>query len=372
MRQPPPLILGAGLAGCAAAIALGRAGAAPILLDRDENVGDPLCGGFLSWRTAAQLDEMGVRLAQMGAHRVETLAIFAHGQEATIPLPAPAWGLSRHALDTAMRAAAIAAGADFAVDTIRQMEGGRAIGHKREWTGSGIFLASGKHDIRGTSRPRKSGDPALGLRIRLPATAERTALVGGRIELHLFDGGYAGLVLQEGGSANLCLAIRKSRFASAGGGIEGLLDKLAADNPALALRLGSDWRHLAHDTVGAVPYGFIARPSVDTLFRLGDQAAVIPSLAGEGMGIALASGTAAAAHWLRHGPDSAATFQRDFASRAAKPVRLASLAWHLAENGTGQRLALIAARHLPASLDVLMQRTRVERPALPCASGSPC
>src|SRR3546814_3142160 len=36
------------------------------------------------------------------------------------------------------------------------------------------------------------------------------------------------------------------------------------------------------------------------LFRLGDQAGVIPSLAGEGMGLALASADAAVAAW-RHG-----------------------------------------------------------------------
>jgi hypothetical protein len=40
-----------------------------------------------------------------------------------------------------------------------------------------------------------ANDPALGLRLRLPASAPRTALVEGQIELHLFAGGYAGIVL---------------------------------------------------------------------------------------------------------------------------------------------------------------------------------
>ena len=44
----PPLILGAGPAGCATAIVLAEAGRAPILIDRDASVGDALCGGFMS------------------------------------------------------------------------------------------------------------------------------------------------------------------------------------------------------------------------------------------------------------------------------------------------------------------------------------
>ena len=77
MRRTAPLILGAGPAGCAAAIALAEAGAAPILLDRDEEARDQLCGGFLSWRTVAQLRALGVDPARLGARRVERLALFA-------------------------------------------------------------------------------------------------------------------------------------------------------------------------------------------------------------------------------------------------------------------------------------------------------
>ena len=44
----PPLILGAGPAGCAAAIVLADHGLRPILLDRDAEARDQLCGGFLS------------------------------------------------------------------------------------------------------------------------------------------------------------------------------------------------------------------------------------------------------------------------------------------------------------------------------------
>ncbi|HSG54212.1 MAG TPA: FAD-dependent monooxygenase, partial [Paracoccaceae bacterium] len=75
MRIPRPLIIGAGPAGCAAAISLARAGANPLLVDRDAHVGDPLCGGFISWRTAEQLAALGVDCQRLGAHRVTRLRI---------------------------------------------------------------------------------------------------------------------------------------------------------------------------------------------------------------------------------------------------------------------------------------------------------
>src|SRR5690606_29731712 len=259
MRRTAPLILGAGPAGCSAAIALAQAGAAPLLLDSQADVGDPLCGGFLSWRTAAQLRHLGIDLAAIGARPVNQLVLLAGGREAAIPLPGQAFGLSRHALDQALRRRALALGAELAIDSARGIEGLTVIGRQRRWSGDGLFLATGKHDVRGRARPRHSPDPALGLRLRLPATALRNRLLEGRIELHAFRGGYAGIVLQEDGRANLCLALRKSLLARHGREPEQLLAGLAGDHPALADRLGNDWQGRTIETIGAVPYGWMAR-----------------------------------------------------------------------------------------------------------------
>ncbi|HYD24187.1 MAG TPA: FAD-dependent monooxygenase [Croceibacterium sp.] len=361
----PPLILGAGPAGCAAAIALARGGAAPLLLDREAEASDQLCGGFLSWRTVAQLRELGVDPAALGARRVERLALFAGEREAALPLPATSYGLSRRALDDALRRRAVAAGARLACDSARGIDGLTVLGRRREWTGDALFLATGKHDVRGLARPRRSADPALGLRLRLPPTAERERRLAGRIELHAFDRGYAGIVLQEDGSANVCLAVRKSRLAAAGGEPAQLLEALAGRHRAFARRLARDWREQAIETVGAVPYGWIARETRPGLFRLGDQAAVIPSLAGEGISIALASGAAAARHWLERGAAAAAAYQREMATRAAAPVRAARIAWALAEHPLGAALGIALAERFPPLLRTLMRASRVApEPAL--------
>lgn len=357
MRIADPLILGAGPAGCAAAISLASAGATPILLDRDEQVGDPLCGGFLSWRTVAQLNALGIDIAALGAHRVTRLRLFDGERFASASLPHAAYGLSRHALDSAMREMAVAAGAQLSIDTIRQLHGTTALGERQEWVSNAVFLASGKYDVRGAARPRDSKDAALGLRLRLPASPERSELLAGAIELHLFKGGYAGIVLQEGGSANVCLALRKSALAGADGSPSSLFAWLADRSAAFAGRLGDDWQEARIDTIGSVPYGFVAEMTEPGLYRLGDQAAVIPSLAGEGMAIAIASGVQAADNHLS-GID-ALQYQRAFALRVRRPVRIASLAWRIAERQLGARAAIVIGRIAPTLLAALADGTRI-------------
>ena len=340
-----------------AAITLARAGANPTLIDRDEVVGDALCGGFLSWRTAERLRAIGIGPVELGAHPVETLALVSGSLEATQPLPSPSFGLSRRALDGALRRRAVADGACLAIDRARTVRPGLVEGEAQEWPAETIFLATGKHDVRGEARPRRARDPALGLRVRLPAHEHLQAMLRGRIELHLFEGGYAGIVLQEGGTANVCLALRKSLLADAGGSPRALLDALAARHPRFAERMAFATAELPIDTIGSVPYGWVAPDTDEELYRLGDQAAVIPSLAGEGMAIALASGEAAARAWLAG--ESASAFQQSFARGAWRPVRTAEVIWHAAESGLGARALTVLAARTPWLARAAMGLTRI-------------
>src|SRR5690606_22550410 len=151
--------------------------------------------------------------------------------------------------------------------------------------------------------------PVMGLRLRLPAHPALARLVGDAVELHLFDRGYAGLVRQEDGSGNLCLAVHKSRLDEAGGEPAALLLSLGNALPRLGARLAHAAGSGSIDAVGHVPSGWRTAESAPGLFCLGDQAGVIPSLAGEGMGLALASAEAAVAAWRHGGGDAAPAFQ---------------------------------------------------------------
>jgi flavin-dependent dehydrogenase len=355
-----PLIVGAGPAGCAVAITLAHCGAKPLLVDRDAEARDALCGGFLSWRTVERLRGLGVDVKALGARTVERLVLFGEGRPVEIALPKRAFGLSRKTLDDALRRRAAEEGAEVVTDVVRAIEGRRASGRRHEWQTESLFLATGKHDLRGTWRPRAAKDPALGLRLRLTTSPGLARQLAGTIELHLFDSGYAGVVLQEDGSANVCLAVRKSLMGVAAADPVQLLTQLAAKHAHFALRLEPGWRDLRIDTIGSIPYGWSAHATEPGVFRLGDQAAVIPSLAGEGIGIALVSGIAAAEAWLAGGADAAPGYQQALHRQTKAPLLWAGAAWGLAERPTMTRWGLAAARIAPTLVEHLMDATRLD------------
>ena len=76
-----------------------------------------------------------------------------------------------------------------------------------------MFLATGKHELRGAAR-RDRRAAGLGRAARRACARRRRwrGALAGTIELHLYDGGYAGLLLQEDGAANLCLSVSRARM----------------------------------------------------------------------------------------------------------------------------------------------------------------
>ena len=356
--MPAPLILGGGPAGAAAAIVLARGGARPVVLERTRETADALCGGFLSWRTLDALARLGIEADALNPRRVTDLRLFAGGRRRELALPRAAVGVSRRRLDTLLLAAAARAGAgvERGVAVRAVEEGAVRLADGATLMPDTLLLATGKHDLRGLARPAlKARDPALGLRVRLGPSPVIAALVGDAIELHLFAGGYAGLVMQEDGTANLCMAVRRSRLD--GGTPEALLARLGHEHPALGERLA--WRQGGMDAVANVPYGWRATRGADALYRLGDQAAVIPSLAGEGMGIAVASGASAARALLAG--RGAAAWQRGFARAARRPLALAGAVRALAERPALAAAALPLAP--PALIRSLAGGTRIDHDA---------
>lgn len=357
-----PIIIGGGPAGAAAAIALTEAGVQATLYERQSHIGDAICGGFLSWRTLAQIEALGVTQDSLGGAKATHLSLFLGNRHWSMALPAPAMGLSRQRLDTLLLARAEQCGADI--------QRGVSVQMADEWritldSGDSIevdtlFLATGKYELRGLTRPRDAAgdDPELGLRMRLPPCAALDALVGEAIEIHLFDRGYLGINRQEDGSANACMAVRKSRLIEAGSPIA-LFTQLADASPAIAARLDSAASMPPVDAIAHVPYGWRARTTTTGIFRLGDQAGVIPSLAGEGMGIALASASAAVSHWRSGGPDAALAYQQAFARNMARPVTLAHI---IKEIGTRPQLARVPVAVLaaiPGAAAMIARLTRI-------------
>lgn len=337
-----PAIVGGGPAGSAAAIRLLQAGERPLLIERRPADADALCGGFLSWRTLDRLAALGISREVLGGHPVTTLRLIAGDKVRSVNLPAAAMGLSRRRLDGLMMERARKLGAPVIRATASFADGHLRLDSGEPVDCNCLFLATGKHDLRGLPRSREAAgtDPMMGLRLRVEPAADLRRTLAGHIEMHLFPGGYAGVVLQEDGTANICMAVRKSRLASAGGKPLALLAELAEQNPHLAERLADMPPEPAFDAVGHVPYGWRERTGVQGIFRLGDQAGVIPSLAGEGIGIALASADEAVRFWRSGGAAMAPAYQQFLAARLRRPLAVAGA---VAKLGEGRGAGFLAA-----------------------------
>ena len=362
MRRTPALIVGGGPAGAAAALLLARAGSPHLLIERSGETGDALCGGFLSWRTLETLEAIGVRRGALNRDDIRRLRLFAGKHKVEAWLPRPALAVSRWRLDTLLVEHAITAGA--AVErgvAVRGAEGLTVhLADNGEIAAEALFLATGKHDLRGLARPvERDDDPALGLRVRLGPSDTLDRMVGGTIELHLFDRGYAGLARQEDGTVNCCMAVHRSRLSEAGSP-DALLDMLGRESPRLGDRLAYRAGGGAIDAVANVPYGWRAADTAPGIFRLGDQGACIPSLAGEGMGIAIESGLRAATAYLRGGPDAAVAYQQRFSRDLARPFAVAGAIRAAAERPIWAAALAGAVRLAPQLAGIAAHLTRIK------------
>jgi flavin-dependent dehydrogenase len=349
MPRTSALIVGGGPAGASAAIALARGGAMPVLIERCPGERDLVCGGFLGWDALAALNRLGLDAAALGARPIRRLRLVSGGRIVEAALPREAAGLSRRRLDAALLHMAEEAGAAVLRGrTARALDGRRVrLDGGEEMEADALCLATGKHELRGAAREVGARPVSVGLRAALPPMPD----LAGVIELHLFDGGYAGLLTQEDGATNLCLTVTRARMTDR----DALLAALIEESPMLGARIGASvpdhW-----EAVSGVPYGWRARQTGPGLYRLGDQAAVIASIAGDGIAIALASGAAAADACLAG--ESAEAFQGGFARRAARPVAIAEALRRLAAR-RGRRKLMMGLAGVPGVAKAAARLTRI-------------
>ena len=328
VRRTPALIVGGGPAGAAAAMLLARAGiAASAGRAQRARPATRLCGGFLSWRTLETLE----RDRRRGAAR--STATTSAGCGCSRARARPRRGCR------ARRSRCRAGGSTRCCWTTRSPPARRSSAASRcarrrddasAWpttatiAADALFLATGKHDLRGLARPvdarrRPDAGPARPARRR---PRRSTALVGGTIELHLFDRGYAGLARQEDGTVNLLhggapLAADRGRVARRPARRARPRSRRGSASGSPIARRGA-----AIDAVANVPYGWRARrhgAGPVPARRSGARAS--PASRARAWGSRSKAALRAATAYLRGGPDAAVAYQQRLARDLAAPVR---------------------------------------------------
>lgn len=252
------LVIGGGLAGAMAALRLAAAGRDVVLVEKERNDLHKVCGEFLSPEAVAYLHQAGVDPLLLGATAIEQLRFAVKKRVIETRLPFRALSLSRCVLDAALLARAAEAGCEIR----RGVTATRLSLSRNGWAVTfadgmaaqvrNVFLATGKHDLRGWSRPHGKQGDLVGFKMHWRLPPEETDALRGFMDLFLFEGGYGGLSLVENGIANLCLVVRRSRLSPAGG-MASDRDRLdRREQPACAAsgrrarRVGTATGHLFH------------------------------------------------------------------------------------------------------------------------------
>lgn len=371
-RECEVVIVGGGVAGGLAATLLAHAGRHVQLFERDAGPSHKICGEFLSEEAQQYLVHGGLDLARLGGHFISRLRLVRGGSVAETALPFHGLGLSRRVLDQALLEHAASCGVD--VQRGREARiGNSPSGAKVEVDGTGqwvpdtLLLATGKHDVRDLRR-QLDQPPAdlIGFKTYFKLDRVQAQALSGSVEVIVFAHGYAGLQRVEGGRANLCLLVDRAQYQRSGSTWDALLNDLMRESAHLRQRLEHATPLLDRPlAIYRVPYGFVHSPALDdppNVYRLGDQAAVIPSFSGDGMAIALHSAALAAKSHLHGG--GARDYHRRIRADVAPQVARATALYRFARSAPGQSMLIPIARAWPRGIQLAAAFTRVPQRAL--------
>jgi len=360
------LVIGGGPAGAMVALRLSAQGRAVTLVERESGPHHKVCGEFLSAEAVAYLQQVGVAPLELGAVPIRSLRLSAGNRCIDAPLPFPALSLSRHTLDAALLRRAGESGCRIlrgvAVEALqaRNAEWLVTCG-RRSLVASNLFLATGKHDLRGLVRTPAQQTDLIGFKLHWRLTSGQIQVLNERMDLYLFPGGYGGLSLVESGAANLCLVVRRSVLRKLGGWPQ-LVTFILRGNRALrellhgATPLAS--RPLA---IAPIPYGYLAGNRQD-LWPVGDQAAVIPSFTGDGMSIALHSASLAAYMFLAE--KSSADYTAILRAQLRRQMTLATWISRAAVTRMGRAAVFTALPCAPGLMRWIAASTRIPSSSL--------
>lgn len=291
-------IIGAGPAGSATAIGLAQRGYEVALIDKKLFPREKLCGDFVNPINWAVFHELGVEdrvLAQPRAKVTGFRITTATGCSAAAQFSSSiGLGLRRAHLDQVLLDRAAALGVTVfqgrrLADLSRAAQAWRLRSDGgEEWQAKILVGADGRNSWvaqrLGLNKRAAAGGRSVGFQCRL----KYAAAVDGKVEIHLFPGGYAGVVGLGDGTLNLCLAVDK-RTLPRERSAEFVFARILPRNPFLRAILQRS--ESVSEVRSVYPVYFPERRCyADALLLAGDAARVSEPVTGEGIYFAMRSG----------------------------------------------------------------------------------
>lgn len=349
-------VVGAGPAGCAAAITAARQGRRVLLVERGDFPRQKVCGEFVSAESLTLLSELlnaANRPLLEDAVRIHCAQLFVDGRRVSTDIVPPAASIARFDLDAALWHSAKEAGVDArAKTTVSKLEGDgpfelrssnetfearSVINATGRWSNLNRKVGNGKH--------AGDGEKWIGIKAHYEEQGPQSS-----VDLYFFQGGYCGVQpVNLSGDAG---AERVNVSAMVKASIATTLPEVFACNGILRKRSAS-WRQLG-DAVTTSPLIF-RRPEcvVGRTLCAGDAAGFVDPFVGDGISLALRSGVLAAGCLSAFFAAKAALDEAAEQYRAAYEANLAAIFRHSAQ----LRRLLRLPRLLRAPLLYVLSRT---------------
>lgn len=297
------IVIGAGPAGSAMAYSLARRGWDVVLMDKSTYPRHKACGEFLSPEARQTLGALGLEDAVRTLLPAEITDVRIHterGHSLALPLPGPAWGVSRFALDARLHESAAASGvricAPFVVARVDTASSGFVVEGRRRtklsgtsherWQTRVAINAYGRHPPHVIRMARTGMGASAAVGIKSHFICQDAAPI---VDLYFFQHGYVGISPIENGRLNVAALLFDFEFErhDVARSLARILADAAERIPALARRF-VDMRPVPGTQASTFPVMTRLAPRAwNGLPCIGDAAAVVPPFLGSGMALAL-------------------------------------------------------------------------------------
>ncbi|MBB6609897.1 NAD(P)/FAD-dependent oxidoreductase [Pontibacter sp. Tf4] len=363
----PVIIVGGGLAGLTAAIALAAQGIQVLVIEKKAYPFHRVCGEYVSNEVLPYLQGLGVQIEELQPARINRFMLSApSGYSLESSLDLGGFGISRYTLDNYLYQLAMARGVTFALNTTVQQVGFEQDSFKLQLSNGEQLQAT---IVLGAYGKRTNLDRQLNRTF----FAQRSPYIGVKyhvnysqpkdlIALHNFKDGYAGISAVEGDTYCFCYLTTRQNLKRHGT-IPAMEQAILHQNPHLR-RIFKEAEFLYAQPEVINEISFASKTCVENhLLMCGDAAGMIAPLCGNGMAMAIHAGKLSAEHtalYFKNGQNRQQledNYSRAWKKQFANRLQLGRTVQHLFGHPVLSEVTIKTLKHLPFAVQLLMRQT---------------